>query len=216
MLPKISDRQLGIFGAMIGVAGVLLSIYLYIITQKERQPIFLLDNESRAVIVSNNKTSESSLVVKRRDGKLINADVNIAKFYFWNNGEIPIKQENILKKILISIDGESEILSYKILDSTRGIVGESLKPNDSRSLSLSFKILERGDGISGQVIYSGNKDASIKTSGIIEGVGEIKYCSCIAPNFRNELYWIFASYASIFSVLFLLTIYMFNQVNKQI
>lgn len=181
ILSKISDRNIGIFGAVLGVVGLAISIHFYIATIAERRPIFLLDASSRAVIGSKQEIADSAIVFTRRDGKPITKDVNIAKFYFWNDGSLPIKQNEILKSIRIYVEN-GEILSFKLLLMTRDVIGAKVVQSAPDSIILTATILEKSDGLSGQIIYEGPKDARIKLEGVIQGVGEIEFCSCLVPS----------------------------------
>lgn len=180
ILANISDRNIGISGAILGVVGIALSIYFYIATIAERRPIFLLDDTSRAVIASKQEIADSAIAVTRRDGKPITKDVNIAKFYFWNDGSLPIKHDEVLKPIRVYVEN-GEILSFKLLRITREVTGAKAVQSAPDSLILSASILEPSDGLSGQIIYEGPRDAKIKLEGVIQGVGAIEFCSCLVP-----------------------------------
>lgn len=180
LLASVSDRDIGIFGAILGVVGLALSIYFYFAAIAERRPIFLLDDTSRAVIASKQEMADSAIAVTRRDGKPVERDINIAKFYFWNDGALAIKQEEVLKPVRLYVEN-GEILAHKITRISRDVVEPKLAQSAPDSLVLSARILEKDDGFAGHILYEGPKNAKIKLEGVIQGVGEIEFCSCLIP-----------------------------------
>jgi hypothetical protein len=180
LLASVSDRDIGIFGAILGGFGLMLSIYFYFAAVAERRPVFLLDDTARAVIASKQEMADSAIVVTRRDGKAVERDINIAKFYFWNDGALAIKQDEILKPVRLYVEG-GEILAHKLTRVSRGVVEPKLTQSAPDSIVLSARILEKDDGFAGHIIYEGPRTAKIKLDGVIQGVGEIEFCSCLVP-----------------------------------
>lgn len=180
MLGKISDRNLGLLGIALGFVGVILSIYFYLASIAERRPIFLLDDTSRAVLASKDEMPQGAINITRSDGKPVVGDINIAKFYFWNEGSLAIKAEDILRSIRLRVEN-GEILSYKINKVSRDVVGARLAGGENNSVVILIDILERSDGFAGQIVYEGPRNAKVLLDGVIQGVGEIDFCSCIVP-----------------------------------
>lgn len=165
-----------IFGSLIGVVGILLTIFLYQKTIKERDPVLIID-PNRTEILNSEKISSSPIKVITPDGGDIESDITLIKFYFWNKGSEAIKNEHVLENLNIIIDDPlAKIIDNKLLVISREICQIKLIPSNDDSknkLYLKFTILEQYDGFTGQIIYEGNPDAKVKIEGIIEGVKDV-------------------------------------------
>jgi hypothetical protein len=163
----------------IGIVGILIAIYAYTRTKKERIPTFYVDSV-RTQIIDAKQVSSAPIKVIRNDGTEIKSDLNAIRFYFWNDGNETIRVENILENIILTIDDpDAEILDFKILKISRIVTGLQLNKitiDDSFhfGLKISCVILEKNDGFSGQIIYAGKPNADLNINGIIEGYGPIK------------------------------------------
>lgn len=151
--------------------------YFYLESRAEREPIFLVDSV-RTHILSKERLSAAPIRVVKPDGSPVKSDLIAVRFYFWNDGKEPIKRQNILRPITVTLnDNKSEILDFKALHVSREISGFTLKRNSvlpTRSLLIDVDILEQHDGATGQVIYEGDPKAEFEITGIIEGVKHIQ------------------------------------------
>jgi hypothetical protein len=137
-------------GAVIGVlSSGLVAFVSYKYSLSVPEPVFLIDT-SRTNIIDSKLFKEAPLRLTRPDGSEIIGDITSVRFYFWNNGKKPIRQQDILEDITISLgDMSGEILDYKILKTSRGFLNIALTRSTSSprlKLMLSFKILEKNDG----------------------------------------------------------------------
>jgi hypothetical protein len=186
------QNWLSILGLAIGVLGIGLSVYFYKLSTAERVPVFLIDPVKTRILDSTSFPT-STLKVLRENNTPVNTDVTSLRFYFWNDGKLPIKAENVLQQLVITLsDPNSEILDYKILKASRpDIVLPNIKTNErnpSKSLTLSFNILEASDGFACQIIFAGNPSANVDLSGAIEGVKVIQTNAVLSSSqFWREL-----------------------------
>jgi hypothetical protein len=161
----------GYIGIFIGVVGLFLTIFFNIKSVKVREPIFVVDS-NRVVVVDFEHISSSPIKVVRKNNSEINGNINSVNLYFWNNGKLSIKPENILMPLKISLSGNNvEILNYKILKISRDITKIKLTRSVSvpmKTLDLDFKVLEENDGFVVQVIYLGGADVKFTMQGLIE------------------------------------------------
>lgn len=176
MSVKISGRSwLAYIGLFIGILGILFSVYTYLATRVYREPMFVVD-PSRTVILHADTVSTAPIRVLKSNGEEIKSDLTTIKFFFWNNGPLAIKRDNILRNLIISLDAPGgEIIDYRILKVSREINKCEISPvlGANKKLKINFLILEEGDGLSGQIMYEGPRDAGLKISGVIEGVPRI-------------------------------------------
>lgn len=167
----IRANWLGIAGICFGLIGILLSVYFYHSARKVREPSFLVDSV-RTLIVSSKESANAPIMVLKRDGGEIKADVYAVRFHFWNAGREPILADQVLENIVFTLeDNQAEILDYRVLAVSRGLVGlefaRCTQPPE-RCLTAHFRILEHNDGFTAQVIYQGSGDALFKVSGTIQ------------------------------------------------
>lgn len=177
VINSIKQNWANILSISLAILGLLFGYYWYQQGLAERNPIFIVE-PIRAEILSSKKIKTNALSVYYRSSSnqeiKIKSDLTAARFYFWNDGKLPIKAEEVLEPIKISLtDKTARILSSGILKESRLVTGIKLKKTSSNELSLTFKILEQGDGAAFQLIYEGDPKSNIVISGVIEGVGKI-------------------------------------------
>lgn len=159
------------------ILGISFSYYFYQLSKSEREPIFLID-PIKTIVIDSKSFPKSALGVVKEKNTPIEGDITSIRFYFWNNGKEPIRRENILNPIVVSLsDNKGEILDYKLLSLSRPDVIDATVERYDRdlktSLKINFRILEKNDGFTGQVLYSGDPNANLIIKGVIEGVKEI-------------------------------------------
>jgi hypothetical protein len=159
----------------IGVIGLILSIYFYRESIKERRPVFLVESV-RTSIVSSDSTLSAPLVIRDLFGNEIKEDVTTLTFYFYNKGKESIRKEHVLEKLTLNLNCNCKVLSYKALKISRKITGINLAKDsiNDAAIRLSFDILEENDGVSAQITYVGSRDAKLTINGIIEGVTQFE------------------------------------------
>jgi hypothetical protein len=175
----LKRNWLGLLGLVVGVAGLVASVYFYEKGVKYRQPIFIVD-PVRTQIVNRAQLSSAPIRIIKSNGEEIRSDASSLQFYFWNEGSESIRESNVLEAITFRLDdpndSQVQILDYRLLGESRTVVHPFLRanPNDpTRSLVLSFDILEHRDGVTGQLIYEGSPAANLTVSGTIEGTPKI-------------------------------------------
>jgi hypothetical protein len=168
---------LGIAGVMIGLLGIGGSYYFYKVSEKEKEPILLVD-PYRSVIVEAKSIKDFPLKVVGRDGKPVEKDITSMRFYFWNEGRESIKKADILKPVQLVLSSPNvEIIDYKTLAVSREEIVQpriALNQYNGNTLDLSFDILEQDDGFSVQIIFMGSPDTEAEIKGVIEGAKGIR------------------------------------------
>jgi len=168
-LPRFVDYSL----RFIAPISLSLAIYYHYQSVQERLPTFYV-SPSRARIVDTSVSTPAQLQVLYR-GKDLAANVNAVILYFWNNGKLPIKAEDVLEPLKVELEPGSEIIDARVLRLSRGVTnfakGE-VSDTARNVLPLSFRILERSDGAALQIIYTGKPNAHIAMTGIIVGANQ--------------------------------------------
>src|SRR6266446_8029849 len=119
---------LSIFSALIGLTGLIASLYFYTRSRKIRNPMFVLDS-SRIQILNSEQVASVPIRVLKKDGTEVSSDLTGVRFYFWNQGNNAIKSDHVLEPISINLDDPSaEIIDAKLLRLSRDITKLALAP----------------------------------------------------------------------------------------
>ncbi len=163
---------LGLLGLFTGIIGIILSIFFYEGSRKDREPTFIVD-PIKSEILDISRTNLAPLKILKTNGEEIKSNVTITTFYFWNKGKQPIVQTDILEKVKFHFKKGTKIIDYKLLKTSREICKIDLAKINENVLELNFNILEKNDGFTCQIIFEGDKTSELLTSGIYVGVNEV-------------------------------------------
>jgi hypothetical protein len=213
VLHFFSNPYIGILGSVASIIGVFIAIYFYSISKQFRELVYFV-NPAKAVVV---KTGETSKLKFSFDNNEIKSDVTAAQIAIWNQGNEPIKMENILSQVKITTNPPVQILETIIRKTSRDVIKFDFEQSlaNNGTIPLKWNILEKGDGVIVQIIYTGDTNIKISLEGVIEGQAapkEIKYQgSILSPTEqvtrqKSDLYW---SLRGVLFVLLLLIIMLF-------
>lgn len=174
ILKFFSYPIVGIIGTSASLLGLLLGIYFYFSSKEERELVYFI-NPVRTEIVKKGDFSRLNIYY---DSLKIHTDVTAIQIAFWNEGDLPIKKENILKNIEINIP--AEFLEVTVRKVSRDVTHFALDANNfnTKKIGLIWDILEEDDGGVIQIIYAGKSDLDISITGVIEGqkvINEYEY-----------------------------------------
>jgi hypothetical protein len=155
----------------LAILGIAFAVYTHFSTERFRKLTYYV-NPARTVVIKSGETT--SLRVLHR-GQDIKGDVTAAQIWVWNEGNEPIRKEDILDEIRIVTSPQAPILEASVRRVTRDVLHFGL--DDSRRaygiIPLSWKILERNDGGVVQLIYAGPTTVEISVVGTIVGQSHI-------------------------------------------
>ena len=166
-------RYLNYFNVVCGIvtlASFAFGIYWYVQSKQERAPAYYV-SPTRARIVDTSVPAPPQLQVLYK-GKDLNANLSAVIVYFWNNGKLPIKAEDVLEPMKIELDPLCGIIDARILKVSRAVTGfgkGEISDTMKNELPLSFRILEHNDGAAIQIIFSGKPDTSVSLKGVVMG-----------------------------------------------
>lgn len=160
-----------------GILGVILSIYFYQVSIKQKDPTFIIEPIRTQIINSKKLNNQPIKVIAVSDGQEIKKDLTVIRFYFWNKGKEAIKAEDVLKPLQIVSDSEVKILYAKEIKTSRELCEIKQTIIDSSKILLNFKILEKNDGLTGEFLYEGPTNANFKLNGAIESVSQFSHFS---------------------------------------
>ncbi len=157
---------LGLWGLIVGVASLVVSVVLFFESQKERAICYTV-SASPTTIVRAGQSSDLRVHFKDKE---LTSDVSSIQILVWNNGKESVKRENILSPVSLALSPRDAILEARVKKTTRGLVGFQIDGANAPSgiLALSWNILEAGDGALLEVIYTGTS-VQVGIDGAVEG-----------------------------------------------
>ena len=182
----MKNFNFGLVGIIIGVILFIMSVIIFSASRDSRAPFFAIDNNRNQLLDPKNVNLTSGIKIFKNDSVEILSTVNSLRFYFWNNGKLSIKPENIIQDIEFSFkDTTVEIIDYKILKKSREVINFRINQLNNYKLGLKdFNIFDFQDGFSCQLIYEGGIKSEFNISGTIEGAIKFSDVSSI----KNKLY----------------------------
>jgi hypothetical protein len=202
---RLRSRDI-IISSLISIAiTITFGYYFLYIGNRDRKPTFYVD-PVRTVILDKKNVGNAPLLLLKSNGDTITSDVTSVYFYFFNQGKETIKQQNIYAPLKIVLSDRAKILDFKILKVARPVSGMQLKMDTVENfLNIDFKAMEKDDGMSGQLIFEGNKNATISVEGGIDGV----------QYFESHLSSIDPLYLVVAIAIFLIASYLFLMLSKR-
>lgn len=168
-------------GYLLAVVGILISSYaawyFYDKSLQTRRPVFIADFLPQIVYDATEKI-KLPLQVMRADGTPLEASVFSANHVFWNAGNLPITQQDLLTPIRIKMTTEDiDLLGVSVRQVSREVVRCEVVQDGKDAFILSFRILEQEDGCFVNVVYSGQKSIKYEVDANIVGVRELQVSS---------------------------------------
>jgi hypothetical protein len=159
---------------VVGILGALASIYFGFWPKYPHRELTYAVQPVRTAIVQVNHASDIAVTYK---GKPIQGDLSAAQIMIVNAGQEPIEANDIKVPITLSISNAVILERYYNTNELAGtgfIVGTNFPSN---SISVDWQLIERRDKPIIQIVYAGNRDASITLEGRIKGQGAPKQVS---------------------------------------
>lgn len=159
--------MVGITGSIASILGILLSIYFYLAAHERRDLTYFVYPVKAAVI----RAGQFPKLQVSMDQKPVNGDVTAAQVAFWNAGDRPIRQDEVLRPFSVQTKNGARILEARLRKVNRDVAGIALETGQAENglILIRWKILERNDGGIIQLIYEGDDNVPILADGIIEG-----------------------------------------------
>jgi hypothetical protein len=174
---------------LIMFAGAVASIYFGFWPKSPHRELTYAIQPVRTAIVQVNQASDIGVTYK---GKPIRGDLSAAQIMIGNAGQEGIEASDIVTPITLVISN-AEILECSFgtpaLQGTQFILATNLPTNH---LNMQWKLLEKGDNPVIQIVYAGNRNASISLEGRIKGQGALKQVSW--PNDSKPRWQVIAWY----------------------
>ncbi len=168
----LSHPVFGIVGVLIGIVSVILTVYFYMQSTRNRDLVYYV-NPAKAVVVKNGESSNLQVYM---GGQLLQNDVTATQVAIWNQGKEPIQSSDMLAPLTIQTNPSVPILEATIRKKSREVIHLSLDQDHLKDgvVTVSWNILEQGDGGVLQLIYAGGTNIDITASGIVVGQGKVR------------------------------------------
>lgn len=189
---NISKEHIGYIVAILSViASGIISWYFYDKSQQYRLPVYSVEPFSSAVFKANEK-KEFPFKVTTNDGKPILKSIYLSTHYFWNKGEKPILQSDVLEPLKVTLSSEKEglkILNVSVSKFSRKVVSCSSDQISDNEIELTYKVLENNDGCAIDILYIGEENPKVEVAGTIIGVEEFEIYSQTVDDYFENLPW---------------------------
>jgi hypothetical protein len=166
------DQWIGVVGSLIGIIGICLAIFYGRKSEKRRIPTFV-EQPGRDLLCRKILTAFPNFLLTHGGQSLAGSDVVGFRVQFWNSGNLPILDGEILKPFTFSLPAECQILNTQLVMQSRDEVKARITVSE-RTIALSFAVLEPDDGVNIQVIYAGPTDAALDFQGACLGAATPK------------------------------------------
>jgi hypothetical protein len=165
---------IGILGALASIIGIPLAIGFWLWPTLPKRELTYAIQPIRTAFVQVSHPSDITVLYK---GKPIKGDLSAAQIMIANAGQEAIETQDVKVQLSLVISN-AEILDRTLLTPARKGTSFTLATNlPNTRLDLNWNILEKGDNPVIQVLYAGNRDASIVLEGRIKGQFEPKLVS---------------------------------------
>lgn len=161
-------------GFIIGVIGIVLSIYLYQKNLEKKEPkCYYRTYRDIQKISSEGHSSMIKLFYKTEEVER----VYTTYVWFWNKGKRPISRSDIPKSdnLILCLSDEKEparILDFQVLKVTRNSIDFSVSKRDDFSLTIGFEYLDHNDGTVIEIQHTGSYSTKVEIKGVILGTPE--------------------------------------------
>jgi len=166
-----SNPLVGMLGSIASIVGVGLAVLFYVESKEVRHLIYYA-HPAKATLVHSGLASGLEVTFNK---KPITTDVTAVQVAIWNDGELPIKKDNVLESVTLSTKPPVPILEASIRTISRRLIKLQLDQaqREEGRVRILWQILEHNDGGVIQLIHEGGSDIDIVAEGSIEGQSEI-------------------------------------------
>ncbi|MFB2878251.1 hypothetical protein [Floridanema aerugineum] len=163
----VTNPWFSIISLMIGVLGVILSIYIHLKSKKVKRPFYAFSSYTLEPKVQKLEMSYNSHKIER---------LTFTNLVFWKAGKDTIHNKDIAAgdPLKIRLSGNHKILDVKLVYESDKINQFNYNIDNVQSeISFSFDYLDKDDGVIMQIVHTG-KHSDFQISGTIKGAGKIK------------------------------------------
>lgn len=164
------DLVVGLAGLVLAVGSVLLSVYLYQKSRRDKEPCWAI----RTINLVRDRSSRLSGIEVRYEGATV-TNLSVSKVVFWNQGSEIIDGQDIVPDHPIRLEGRraTRILVAKLLATNNEASNIALTITDGRG-TIAFDYLGASHGGVFQVVHDGRSSRDLTVVGTIKGADRIR------------------------------------------
>src|SRR6266566_6579530 len=134
------------FGFVVGIAGLILSVYFYQAQKRFKGLAFIVD-PMRTLVVSPGHLPSPHLTLLDKEGKHVMNDVYSTEMYVWNSGTETILGQDIIVPLKVVIPPEVRLLDVRTTNVSRQQVTQAAAAVQSggeqiTGVAITFRVLE--------------------------------------------------------------------------
>lgn len=150
-------------GLIIGILGIVISIYIFYSTKTEKIITYYLSSESFKIFDNDLIEKSQKITLLRNDSIKIKENVYLLTFSIWNSGNVTIDPEDVRKDLVIKFIGIKEILDYSILKEIDHEISKfNLNKISNNSFQLRWKYFDPNDGLKIQLLFTGVPNLNVE------------------------------------------------------
>jgi hypothetical protein len=157
----------------VGIAGIVATWFFaryYYRPERRRIPTFVV-SKTRALLCRPELFQVEGMSVLHDQKPLPPTPISELLIYFWNSGTLPILKSEVLEPFSINIS--HTIFQFKLLKTSRPVVGLRVVEGGDGELIIDFDVLEAGDGATISIVYAGEgQEPTLKFVGTCLGVAK--------------------------------------------
>ena len=143
------------FSNILTVISLILAYYFYVAAEKEREPVYIINDSS--IVIYNNTNTSGSIKLLTKDSVIIQDNVYLTEIVLWNDGNLPIVPEDVRDTLKLILQGVKEILDYKIVAESHTSSKFKVKQLDFNTLIIDWNYFDPSNAVKFQIIYLGDK-----------------------------------------------------------
>lgn len=153
---------------LISIFALILSVYFYVAGNKVKNLSYTITEPS---IIFDSKSATSSIHLITSDSNYVDKSVYLVSGTVWNNGDLPILEEDTRKNLELALENCDQILDYRIVkQSDSSVCDFNLIKESNKKISVNWKHFDPDCGFSFLIIYTGDDTPNFKINGSILGI----------------------------------------------
>ncbi|MFA5331597.1 MAG: hypothetical protein WC342_04385 [Methanoregula sp.] len=166
----ISSPYFSVLNLVIAIGGIILAIFFYLRSTKNREPVFAIRTYN---ILEDYSSKMTGLTINYKAETV--KDLSVSKIAFWNRGRETIKKSDIPSgdQLRIVAKPGQKILNAEIITPTNSPNKFELSTIEDHGLvRIDFEYLDKNQGGVIQIIHTGTSSEDIAIEGTVMGFGK--------------------------------------------
>ncbi|MCK4735081.1 MAG: hypothetical protein KAT65_21695 [Methanophagales archaeon] len=165
------------------IAAIIVPITLYLLSKRKKKLICKLFPSLSLVDVRTEVKDKIEIYYNKN----LVENLSMTKVKIRNNGNLPIRKEDIVKPLEFNFGENLSVIDYSVIDTEPRGITANLKPNTENNLiRCSFDLLNPSDGLTLQFVCLGESKELPNITARIEGIKQVDVETILASEERVE------------------------------